>query len=194
MDGYELADAIRREEPAGKRTPIIAFTANALRDEELRCLAAGMDGYLSKPVRLAQLKAAIELWLPPSAPRPVGAIDGTSATARPLVADLAVLMELVGDDPATVSEVLQAFRKAGDISRSKLDEALAAGAWPAVADVAHQLKGAALSIGAVRLGDLCGAIERSGTAANVAEVNALLEPFTIELESVIAFAASRSPA
>ncbi|HEX7441362.1 MAG TPA: PAS domain-containing protein, partial [Caldimonas sp.] len=67
MDGYELAAAIRAEEREGHRTPIIAVTANALRDEELRCRAAGMDAYLTKPVRLPQLQAAVEAWLGPAA-------------------------------------------------------------------------------------------------------------------------------
>ena len=63
MDGYALATAIRTEEGAARRTPIIALTANALRTEELRCRDLGMDAYLTKPIRLPQLKAAIETWL-----------------------------------------------------------------------------------------------------------------------------------
>jgi CheY-like chemotaxis protein len=60
MDGYGLASAIRSEEGGGRRTPIIALTANALREEEARCLALGMDAYLTKPVHLAKLKAIVE--------------------------------------------------------------------------------------------------------------------------------------
>jgi two-component system, sensor histidine kinase and response regulator len=182
MDGYELADAIRREEPAGKRTPIIAFTANALRDEEVRCLASGMDGYLSKPVRLLQLKAAIEPWLGPAPP------DGVAATRPPLV-DLAVLNALVGENPATIAEVLRAFRETAMLSKSQLDQALAEGKGLAAADVAHQLKGAALSIGARHLGELCGRIEEAGMAGDTRGVSGLLQPFTVELDAVIGFAA-----
>jgi len=60
MDGYSLATAIRTEEDARRRTPIIAITANALREEEARCRDLGMDGYLTKPVHLAKLKAIVE--------------------------------------------------------------------------------------------------------------------------------------
>jgi CheY-like chemotaxis protein len=67
MDGYALATAIRAEEGELRRTPIIAVTANALCEEELRCRNVGMDAYLTKPVRLPQLKAAIEAWLAPPA-------------------------------------------------------------------------------------------------------------------------------
>jgi two-component system, sensor histidine kinase and response regulator len=72
MDGYALARAIRAEESAGKHLPIIAVTANALRDEELLCRAAGMDGYLTKPIQRVRLQATIEAWLGPRAPVPPG--------------------------------------------------------------------------------------------------------------------------
>ncbi|MCK7494923.1 MAG: ATP-binding protein [Comamonadaceae bacterium] len=73
MDGYTLAAALRQEEGGKRRLPIIALTANALRDEELRCRKAGMDGYLTKPVRLARLKEAIDVWLHEALPPPVEA-------------------------------------------------------------------------------------------------------------------------
>ena len=63
MDGYALAAAIRAEEAGGPRKPIIALTANSLHNEESRCLAIGMDAYLTKPVSLPRLKAAIEAGL-----------------------------------------------------------------------------------------------------------------------------------
>ncbi|MET0543027.1 MAG: PAS domain-containing protein [Variovorax sp.] len=70
MDGYALAAAIRAEEPAGTRLPIIALTANGLGLEEQKCRDAGMDGYLIKPVRLEQLREVIAAHLPAArAPR-----------------------------------------------------------------------------------------------------------------------------
>ena len=68
LDGVALVRAIRDEEPEGRRKPIIALTANALREQELGLRAAGFDGYLSKPVRLAQLRTALEAWLGPGQP------------------------------------------------------------------------------------------------------------------------------
>ena len=69
MDGYALAAAIRAEEPAGTRLPIIALTANGLGPEAQKCRDAGMDGYLIKPVRLEQLRDVIAAHLA-DAPRP----------------------------------------------------------------------------------------------------------------------------
>jgi CheY-like chemotaxis protein len=74
MDGYELAAAIRRDEPAGVRMPIIALTANAGRGEADRAAAAGMDGYLTKPVPLATLREVLDAYIAPA--------DGTPAAPR----------------------------------------------------------------------------------------------------------------
>jgi len=65
MDGYSLTRAIRsiEKESGEQRIPIIAITANALKDEEENCLSTGMDGYLSKPVELKQMQTELKKWL-----------------------------------------------------------------------------------------------------------------------------------
>ena len=62
MDGYEATAEIRKHEPDGRHTPIVALTASAMHEDRDRCLGAGMDGYLTKPVSLAQLRAVLEEW------------------------------------------------------------------------------------------------------------------------------------
>jgi signal transduction histidine kinase/CheY-like chemotaxis protein len=64
MDGYSLAEAIRREEAGRRRMPILALTANALQEEFSRVLAIGMDAYLTKPMRLQELRVVLDKWLP----------------------------------------------------------------------------------------------------------------------------------
>jgi CheY-like chemotaxis protein len=78
LDGYGLTRRLRnREAEAGSaRTPVVAVTANAMKGEEERCLAVGMDGYLAKPVEMARLRAQLDRWLParrnpPGSPDPL---------------------------------------------------------------------------------------------------------------------------
>jgi CheY-like chemotaxis protein len=65
MDGFETTEIIRaREKSSGTRVPIIALTAHAMKGDEERCLEAGMDAYVSKPIRVDELFAAIDRVLP----------------------------------------------------------------------------------------------------------------------------------
>jgi len=71
MDGYEATREIRRREGEGRRTPIVALTANAMEGDEQRCQQAGMDDYLTKPLKLDRLQKSLARWLPrKSAARP----------------------------------------------------------------------------------------------------------------------------
>ncbi len=194
MDGYALAAAIRAEEQAkgGRRTAIVALTANALRDEELRCRAAGMDAYLSKPVRLARLQAAVEEWLPLDSEvtvntgagvGPFGKFPTEDPASAPLV-DLAVLKALIGDNEAVVSDVLHAFRISAAECDAELSKAYAGEDLPGVANAAHKLKAGALSIGALQLGQRCNALEVAALARQPAAVAALIPLYDADLRAV----------
>jgi signal transduction histidine kinase/CheY-like chemotaxis protein/HPt (histidine-containing phosphotransfer) domain-containing protein len=187
MDGYELTVAIRTEEAGRARLPIIAFTANALKGEAEHCLAVGMDDYLSKPVQLVNLKAMLAKWLPvtPSVP-----ITGASALARPLALDVNVLKALIGDDEAVVKEFLSDFRVGAATIAADLRAACGADQTAAARALAHKLKSSARSVGALGLGDLCEAMERSGKAGEAQELKQLLPRFEQELLRVDGLLAS----
>jgi signal transduction histidine kinase/ActR/RegA family two-component response regulator len=179
MDGYELTAAIRAAELGKPRIPIIAFTANALKGEADRCRAIGMDDYLSKPVPLTELKAMLKKWQPVvfSVPfnTPVEVPD-----PQPLAIDVRVLAALVGDDATVIREFLNDFHTSARQINHQLHTANATGDALAAGALAHQLKSAARSVGAVRLGEICAEMELAGKVADQTTLARLLPVFDTE--------------
>ncbi|HRQ00646.1 MAG TPA: response regulator, partial [Terrimesophilobacter sp.] len=163
MDGYALSEAIRREERTrgGPRVPILALTANALRGEAHRTLAAGIDEHLTKPIQLSLLREALERWLPtqrsnleePASVPPVRRDD----EHRPVDPD--VLRELVGNDEAVMRELLGDYLAVLDTQGEALRQAIAAPEMQEVGRIAHKLKSSSRAIGATGLGNLCAELE-----------------------------------
>ncbi len=173
MDGFELTRQIRAEEGVrgaegrGRaRTPIVALTANALKGESERCLGAGMDDYLTKPLTLDRLREAVARWTSdaPAAVPPVAAAPLDAAVDRSVVA------QMFGDNPAAIARILGRFREAGQKLLGEIDAAR--GDLRQLGELAHKLKGAARAAGAVRLGDLAAALEKSGAAADIPPLQA----------------------
>jgi PAS domain S-box-containing protein len=193
MDGYELTAAIRAREAGLRRVPIVALTANALQGEADRCRNAGMDDYLSKPVPLADLKAALERWLPSASTpaRPDARIAKPTATpshtAGAPPADINVLKALIGDNEGTMRRVLQDFMTTSAAITAELREAYAAAQPAAARSAAHKLKSSARAVGAAALGDLCADIERAGSAADMTKLSELLPAFEQEMAAVDAY-------
>jgi HPt (histidine-containing phosphotransfer) domain-containing protein len=166
MDGFELTAALRAAEVGSdRRVPIVALTADALPGTEQRCLAAGMDGYLAKPIDSKLLAAALEKWLPGAAAlRRARKADVTKrvspeANIDPLVFTPARLKESFGDLNNDARAFLAGFLAEAPAMASAVMEALDAEDWAKARHHAHALKGAALSIGAVRLGELAGEVQ-----------------------------------
>jgi len=157
MDGYELTRRMRAAEAAGGlgRTPIIAWTANALEGEAQKCLERGMDDYLVKPTRRDDLAAKLSRWL-------------AARNAQAQAIDLAQLRELTGGDTAMERVVLAEFLRSSRNDAAELHAALAAGELERATRIAHRLKGAAASVGANVLRRMCDEIETAGRASEPA--------------------------
>ena len=197
MDGFELTEAIRQGEPNGARLPIIAITANAMQGEAERCRERGMDDYLSKPLRLVELGPMLAKWMPaeqakqpkqpeqtkvggealiaatPPADLPAPMVnDGGSANTL-AIWDSTTLTDLVGDNPAMHQRLLGKFLLNAQEQVTAMAVATAAGDATGAAGIAHTLKSAARSVGALALGELCQAMETAGRAGDAQACSAL---------------------
>ncbi|MEO8767493.1 MAG: ATP-binding protein [Nitrosospira sp.] len=189
MDGYELCAAIRLSEAGKMRTPVVVLTANALRGEADRCYALGMDGYLSKPVQLVDLKAMLERWLAPAGSSPDLPAIAARTVAKPPVAtkvpvDIRILEQLVGNDPAVINECLRSFQASAATTAAELNAAYHAGKATQIEAAAHKLKSSARSVGALALGEMCAGMEEACATNRTEELAAFFHPFKEEMAAL----------
>jgi len=173
LDGYGLASAIRREEGDGQHLPIVALTANALRGEATRAFAAGIDDHLTKPVTLARLGAVLRARL--SIGDAAWSSPPTHATPEDPVLHLARMRETVGDDESVIRRLLRQFLLSTRTLSAELSAALDAEDVAQVGRLAHRLKSASRSVGALALGDHCAALELASAEAQADAVAAALQ-------------------
>jgi CheY-like chemotaxis protein len=162
MDGYEATRALRKHEeratggtPA-RRVRIIAMTAHAMEGDREKCLAAGMDDYISKPVRTSDLRAALDRTPadPTAAETPLAGLP-----AEPV--DLAQLRDLVDDDPVQVRELIGTYLTQADELMNGLREALQAGSATEAKRLAHKRLGSSAACGMIGILAPLREIERS---------------------------------
>lgn len=162
VSGYELTGAIRDEERAHGLPPtlILGFTANAQPEEKVRCLEAGMDDCLFKPILLADLNS----WLASKFER--------TETGHPPSSeiDLSELEQYVGEDRMLINQLLHELAVSNRDDRERLLQAHAGNNRPGLQELAHRIKGAARMVRARRLIECCEALERAcgeGLAASI---------------------------
>lgn len=174
MDGYESCTRIRQlEAGSGRRIPIIAMTANTQPADIERCLAAGMDDHLPKPLTLETLAAQLELWLHWQ-PRSAALVEPEPTADAAASIDATVLgrlREILGD---SLGEAIRPFLE--DVPRylAELDDAVSHDDSAAIRQVAHVIKGAAGNLGVSAMSEVAREIELHAEAGALAQTGELL--------------------
>ncbi len=166
MDGYETVGWIRKlEEGTGTRKPVIAMTANAMMGDREKCLAAGMDDYISKPLDPALLYSLLQKWLPAGLPEADESAIRNSAPVRDKASDGAIdvrhLEMFTEGDQAVEKELFDVFFEQADLNIQKLSQACQEMNLENWRMAAHKFKGASANLGARHLADICFVAEKN---------------------------------
>jgi CheY-like chemotaxis protein/HPt (histidine-containing phosphotransfer) domain-containing protein len=205
MDGLEATRQIRRFEQAQQRTPciIIAMTASAMIGDRERCIAAGMNDYLAKPVRLEAVQSAIERWGPlvsrkterlgrgdtsmikaptpqPSAPPPHALTDSAPV-------DLERLTEMGGTDPAGIKELIDLYITQTTSQLAELATAAQAAANKDIERIAHKAAGASATCGMTAIVPILRQLERLGRENQTQSTPELVAQAKAALQQIVAF-------
>ncbi|MFC3130387.1 ATP-binding protein [Coralloluteibacterium stylophorae] len=185
LDGYEATRRWREMESGGQRLPIVAMTANAMAGDRQRCLDAGMDDYLAKPVTRAQLEETLGRWLD-TRPEPEQGVvatttDGTAQTALAVasiaapVVDRDIMVELreVMGDPGYL-QLVRVFLEDAPRHIERLRTAAARGDQAALVAPAHTLKSASANLGAMAVSAISKRIEQGARDQSLSRPVALV--------------------
>ncbi|HEY9790179.1 MAG TPA: response regulator [Candidatus Obscuribacterales bacterium] len=184
MDGFQATMTIRKNEVlTGRRVPIIAMTANAMEGDRDRCISAGMDDYISKPVDPKKLQETLSRWLSPDQPiiNPIQTPDG-----QPNLDD-DLPMQTINEDPINIGllertcgeevarEILEVFVSAAETLLEGMEVARQRREGRALESLAHQMKGSSAAIGATEMVRLSTRMEDAAAQDNFVQARIIHE-------------------
>ena len=210
MDGYEATAAIRQQEAVdGSKTKqiIIALTANALLGEKGKCLAAGMDDYMSKPFTMAQLLSMLNKWTDDKIPLPedwarkqkkaIAGHDGKKNQNEPQAEDesknntpidLSVIRNFeklqIDGEASMVESIVDAYLNGSQTMVAELRAMLAANDIDAIQQIAHSLKSSSANVGAMHLSSMSKELEMKCKNKNFGRIEDLVESIESEYPRV----------
>ncbi len=165
LDGYAATGAIRCREGRGAHTPIVAMTAHTLQGDRDRCLRAGMDDFVGKPLSRGSLEEALDRNLGTEAvPRPqVDRRNAPSAIVNEKAFDPKPMNEIFAADEELGAEVLRLFTDQARRDADALAAAVLGRDAPIACEIAHRLKGASVTVGARAVARICDQISKQGS-------------------------------
>jgi signal transduction histidine kinase/CheY-like chemotaxis protein/HPt (histidine-containing phosphotransfer) domain-containing protein len=181
MDGFETTRRIRAQEDGSQRVPIVAMTADARPETRTRCLDAGMDDFVTKPVRRGDLDLVLRRWLPSLAvPAPAETVAVPAAADDSEIIDADALDTLrefsETQGPTFVRECIDMFLAEVSHLPARLNDAAGRDAWNEIARLAHRTRGDAMTVGAREVIRACEALEYRADSGPIdsVELTALL--------------------
>jgi CheY-like chemotaxis protein len=181
MDGFEATAAIRQKERGiGRHIPIIAMTAHAMKGDRELCLEKGMDDYVSKPIQIKDLSAAIDRQLGKAASSRAESQSPKEAEAQ-AVFDKRTLLDRLEGDEELFQEIVKTFLDDAPLQMENLKQALREENLNQLEKQAHALRGAAMNIGGNALQTVAFALEVSGKNHDLSQARPLVQEVDKEL-------------
>ncbi|NEO99238.1 MAG: response regulator [Symploca sp. SIO2E9] len=198
LDGYEATKELRRLEGSQRHTVVIALTANALPADRSKCLAAGMDDYLTKPVELETLEAMIQRWLSKIAQSEAVASQSQVVTNSEVkvantddtLLDWKRLDDISRGKVEFQQQLLQAFIDNAQVGLEGISQALQAQDFVKLEQQAHRIKGSSANIGVLLIPDIAARLEKQAREKNLAGATEQLKTLERLLEQVRIFLAN----
>jgi len=197
MDGYTATQQIRaRETGTERRTPILAMTANAMREDRALCLDCGMDGFIPKPIALDELETALDCWLPELGKSEAATASSgesrTSSLPSPVTHDtmapslsldssvLDGLRFLQDDNGEFIAGLVNTYLGDTSVRLGVLRNALSARDFPMIDRSAHTIKGSSGNMGATRMASISASLQHSGKAEDLTTTTRLVTELEVE--------------
>lgn len=189
LNGYQLVEQIRKDDAyTDSHIPVIAITANALDEDKARCIEAGMDGHISKPIDINTLDAVFNKWLDLGqhpAIEEASPKKNAISKAPYTPVDLSKLRSMLVGEEGMVYSILESFIEEVPENIQTIHDACANKDASNVVFYAHRFKSAASSIGALRLAELCQSMETAGRVSDWERISFLEGDIDVEVQNVL---------